>query len=550
MAGRRRGNGQGSLFKRRKSGSWIARWYDHAGKRLEASTRTTDKAAAERILRKWVADTALRREGVIDPKTDRFAAEGRRPIADHIADYTAHCRHVGHAPRHVDQKERHLGRLMDQSGVGRLSDLTADVLECHLRGLRDDGLSARTANFARQIAVAFVEWCVKTGRAERNALKVVPRLDEEKDRRRIRRPLTDAELARLLAVAEPRGRKPWYLAAVLAGLRKGDLQRLTWADLDFDARTITVRGGKSGRTDLLPMHDQLAVELLRLRDTAMALPSALVFPTTVTDLTRLKDFLRAGLAREVVVTDADGGPVMVGKGKRRRPKTKIVAEDEDGRVIDLHAMRTTLGTRLARAGVAPQIAQRIMRHADYRTTLRHYTVLGLADTARAVAELPGVRAAPESAVATGTCDLAPASSPTSSPDNWAANGRSYPRPDARTAGSGAGGHGPRIGPGGPENAAGCRDERPGTTIRDHQAGVAQLVERQPSKLPPQCASAKHSGTCGAGGDNPTSSPTHSIGSRPEDRDLRRLVDAWPSLPEVVRAGIVALVDAAASLDRP
>ncbi len=33
-------------------------------------------------------------------------------------------------------------------------------------------------------------------------------------------------------------------------------------------------------------------------------------------------------------------------------------------------LRTTLGTQLARAGVAPQITQRIMRHADFRTTNR------------------------------------------------------------------------------------------------------------------------------------------------------------------------------------
>src|SRR5262245_56057002 len=43
-----------------------------------------------------------------------------------------------------------------------------------------------------------------------------------------------------------------------------------------------------------------------------------------------------------------------------------------------------LATNLARAGVAPQIAQRIMRHSDYRTTLKHYTVLGLRDTAAAI----------------------------------------------------------------------------------------------------------------------------------------------------------------------
>ena len=135
----------------------------------------------------------------------------------------------------------------------------------------------------------------------------------------------------------------------------------------------------------------------------MALPTARVFPQTVTDRTRVKDFLRAGLAREEVVVDAEGKPVMIGRGKWERPKTRIVTEDAEGRVIDLHAMRTTLGTKLARQGVAPQIAQRIMRHSDYKTTLKHYTVLGLTDTARAVNELPTIEA-PQRAAMTGTED--------------------------------------------------------------------------------------------------------------------------------------------------
>ncbi|MCZ6835828.1 MAG: tyrosine-type recombinase/integrase [Planctomycetota bacterium] len=382
---RRRGNGQGTLFKRDDRSCWIARWYDHAGKRQEQSTRTTDKAAAERILKKRVADVALRRDGVIDPRQDRYSIEGRKPLTDHIADYIAHCRRAGQAPHHVDQKERHLDRMMIGCGATRLADLTADALERHLGGLGEDDLSARSINFARQIAVAFMSWCFKTGRSERNPLTVVPRLDERKDRRRVRRSLTDDEMVAQLAVAEPRGRKAWYLAAVLAGLRKGDLQRLIWTDVDFDAGTIAIPQGKAKRCDLIPMHPQLADVLKRRCDASMAMPKAKVFPQTVTDLTRLKDFLRAGLAHEVIVRDTDGKPVMIGKGKRERPKTRIETIDEDGRVIDLHAMRTTLGTNLARAGVAPQIAQRIMRHSDYRTTLRHYTVLGLTDTTKAVA---------------------------------------------------------------------------------------------------------------------------------------------------------------------
>ena len=413
---RTRSKGAGSLFKRIERGPWIASWYDHDGRRRERSTKTTDKAAAERILAKLVADTALRREGVVDASRDRFATEARRPLAEHAAAYIDHCRHVGHAPRHVAQKERHLQRLIEGQRLARLSDLTADALERHLRTLCDGGLSARSVNFARGIAVAFFAWLVKTGKAEVNPLGVVPKLDESRDRRRIRRPLTDDELARLLAVAREHGRDAWYLAAALAGLRKGDLQRLTWSDVDLDKKTLTIREGKARRVDVLPLHPQLA-EALRARLAARpALGATRVFPETVTDRTRQRDFLRAGLAREEIVTDDAGEPVYIGKGKRRRRKLRVVCVDEDGRVIDLHALRTTLGTKLARAGVAPQIAQRVMRHSDYRTTLAHYTVLGLTDTAGAVNALDPIGPTDrEARRATGTADHRPGSGPADPP---------------------------------------------------------------------------------------------------------------------------------------
>ena len=242
----------------------------------------------------------------------------------------------------------------------------------------------------RQNAVAFYSWCVKTGRARSNPLEQVAKQDELRDRRRVRRPLSDTELAALLDIARAHGREAWYLCAAFAGLRRGDLQRLTWADVNFAENSITLRQGKAKREDIVPMHPQLVESLRRWFTNHPATPAARVFPHTVTDRTRLTDFLRAGIARREVVKDARGEVVMIGEGKRRRSKTRIVAEDEQGRVIDLHALRTTLGTQLARAGVAPQVAQRIMRHGDYRTTLKHYTVLGLEDSARALGALPRI----------------------------------------------------------------------------------------------------------------------------------------------------------------
>jgi integrase len=401
----RRSKGTGELFKHTENGPWIARWYSHSGKRPERSTKTTDRRAAERILNQYLAKDALRREGVVDATLDRHATEARLPLAQHVEAYLAHCERAGFDAEHRASKARHLKKVAEVAGITRLGELTVDALERYLASIKDAKRSARSVNFARQIVVTFMAWAVKTGRVGSNHLKVVAKMDEARDRRRIRRPLTDDELARLLAVAREYGREAWYLAAALAGLRKGDLRAITWADVNFTDSTLTIRQGKAKRVDVVPMHPQLAVALKARLKAHPAMPTARVWSETVGNKTRLMDFVRAGIARWEVVTDKDDKPVYVVRRGKRVPKMRFNVSDELGHVIDLHALRTTLGTRLARAGVAPQVAKSIMRHSDYRTTLSHYTVLGLHDTSAAVAKLPSIGDLPEVAQkATGTCD--------------------------------------------------------------------------------------------------------------------------------------------------
>ena len=358
-------------FRRKKSsGSWTVRYYDHTGRRRDKSTGTSDRRAAERIARDIEAREALYREGVVDPGADRVRQEAARPLREQVSEYLEHCRRRGLSAKHLEEKARYLGRLEAESGVTRLASLTPEALERHLRRMEDGGLAPSTVNTCRRITLAFMSWCKKWGRSGENSLTRVPLRDERGDRRLLRRSFTDEEMARLLAVAEPRGRKAWYMAAALAGLRRGDLQRLRWKDVDFEQSCLRISEGKAKRDDVLPLHPQLARELERHRP-AGASSGDRVFPRTVTDRTRNLDFLRAGLARVEEYVGRDG-----------KLRKRVVTRDEQGRVLDLHAMRTTLGTSLAREGVAPQVAQRILRHQDYRTTLKHYTALELEDTAQ------------------------------------------------------------------------------------------------------------------------------------------------------------------------
>ncbi len=70
-----------------------------------------------------------------------------------------------------------------------------------------------------------------------------------------------------------------------------------------------------------------------------------------------------------------------------------------------------------------------------------------------------------------------------------------------------------------------------------------MVERQLPKLKARSATAEEANACDGTPATPSSTPSSRDGNPPVDADLRRLIDAWPELPAVVRAGILAMVEA-------
>ena len=72
-----------------------------------------------------------------------------------------------------------------------------------------------------------------------------------------------------------------------------------------------------------------------------------------------------------------------------------------------------------------------------------------------------------------------------------------------------------------------------------------VFERRPSKRKTPRTTAEKPNACDNAPVTPSSSPSSSGGNPPLDADLRRLIRAWPTLPEPVRAGIVAMVEAVA-----
>jgi len=350
-----------SIFKRGDRRNYRISYFDHRGRRQEISSHTTDKRTAERIAAKLEAEQALVREGVVDASQASLVQHNRRPLADHVADYLAHCKRAELCSQIIKSRARHLRWIQELTGATRLSDLTAESFERARAELRSQGLSAQTANGRQESVRAFLNWCVKTGRAASNPLRILSKLNVDADRRYLRRALTEEELGRLFEVAKGRGRLLFYAMAFYAGIRRGELCRIQWGDVDLDAGTLTMRKGKAKRTDVIPLHPDLQ-EILREVRPAAATHESRLFPEVVTNQTRVRDFERA----------------------------KIPLIDSKGLRADLHSTRMTLHTMLALRGVPVQVAQRLMRHADYRTTQKHYFHMDTSAAGSALRALPTI----------------------------------------------------------------------------------------------------------------------------------------------------------------
>ena len=396
-----------SIFKRKsdqglRDRPWYIAYSDDNGRRRTVKG-CTDKDATKEMARRLEDDASLRRRGVRSPGEDRIAEEGRRPILVHVREYLTDCESEGQDRLHIANKRSQLQLLVTGTDAQRLSDLDPNAVSRHLHSVSRQGRSARTVNQHRMTAITFVNWCVDKKRLLSNLLagKALKKMDEHQDRRRVRRAMSDEELAWLMNAAPKR--QSLYLTTYWTGLRRSELKAITWSDIDLDGEALRVRHGvgKAKREDWISLRTEV-VEVLRTIKPIGVTGKDRVFPT----VPRIETFHRDCLRARTSWIDAASDPA---ERERREASEFLKRFDAEGRQLDLHGLRTTLGTHLAQNKVAPQVAQRIMRHSDMKVTLTHYTDLRLSDEAAALGTLPTIgtpKVEDEALAATGTEDQA------------------------------------------------------------------------------------------------------------------------------------------------
>lgn len=316
---------------------------------------TPDKSVAAERLRKIVVESQKVAEGLLPSQSLRDAA--KKPLQEHLDLYIATRETKGNSSVYIYDTRRQIETLIHDCDWVHPSDITAISFEQWRNRTKK---YPKTANDYLAAMRAFVRWMCKRNLITADPLTPVDKVKTNVEKKHPRRALTDDEMERLIELSE--WRSPMYLTAVFTGLRRGELESLTWGDVHLDAVVpyLTVRASqsKNGKCESLPLHLDVVMGLksIRPRD---ADPNAAVFKKMYRTKQFQKDLLAAG----------------------------IPYKDDHGRYADFHAFRHTFNTNLAREDVGERTRMGLMRHSDSKLTNKTYTDESQLPTVEAIRRL-------------------------------------------------------------------------------------------------------------------------------------------------------------------
>ncbi len=358
---KKRGNGEGSIS-RRRAGGWMAQYVVHTaeGRKRKTIYGKTRKEVAEKL-----AKATTDRDGglVFDAGTLTVGEYVDRWLSDSVRDTVR---------QRTYERYEQITRLHIKPTLGRikLKTLTPANVRALYREKLDAGLSARTVQYVHVTLHKALGQAVADGLVPRNASEAVkaPRPSKKEIR-----PLSNEQACAFLRMTAEAGDRfeALYVLAVHCGLRAGELLALRWEDVDLEAGTLAVRrslsetrekghifeapkNGKGrnikltvGATEALKRHRKRQREE-RIRLAGLYENHGLVFPNRTGKTMNIKN-----------LTVRSFKPLLKRAGL---PET-----------VRLHDLRHTCATVLLSRGVHPKLVQELLGHKSISITLDTYS---------------------------------------------------------------------------------------------------------------------------------------------------------------------------------
>jgi integrase len=380
-----------SLRRKERSPFWFACYLGADGRRLQVSTKQSNRKKAQAVADAWERAAKLGAEKRLgEAQARRILSEiyevvNNEPLPSSstrdFLDNWVEKRKLDTAPRTQKAYAQIVRDFLVSLGERATRDIS-QVSKADVAKYRDAVLlrtSKASANKVLKYLRVALGAAYKDGLCQDNPaakLDTIKRTDEE---RKQRRPFTLPELKLVLEHASGEW-KGLILFGLYTGQRLGDIARLCWTNVDLQREEIRFVTRKTGRSMIIPLHPVLIEYLESLE--ASDDPDLPVFPKSApiagvaSGDSRLSQqfhtlLVSAGLA-QARSKDATGE----GRSKRRN-----ISE------VSFHSLRHTATSLLKNAGVSETVAMDIIGH-DSKAMSRHYTVVDEPTKRKALSQLP------------------------------------------------------------------------------------------------------------------------------------------------------------------
>jgi len=304
---------------------WVDIW--HEGKRIrkKVGSKSAARATCDRL-------KTESREGRLVPRPVKKYDPTFRELAEMYAQYAKI-----HHKRKRDNSTR-IRRWLDAFGDKSALSIKPHMVEEIIAKMIDEDY--KPATIARELVIlkAILNRAIKNELIEKNPIARVsaPKFDNT-----VVRYLTPDQEERLFN-ALPERLHPIVTVALHTGLRQGELLKLNWEDVDFNAGTLFVRDRKSGESTHVHMNSRVKVVICSFR--------------------KQEDFEGA------IFTDTHGGRM---DARNLRRDFGIAVKKARLAPFRFHDLRHSFASRLAMQGANDRTLQTLMGHKTQRMILRY-----------------------------------------------------------------------------------------------------------------------------------------------------------------------------------
>jgi integrase len=344
----------GSVYKN-KNGNWFARvtFTCSNGKRKDIKRKATDKPKAKEILKALLKQ--LGDEGHTSFESSKMTFNS---LAEHYSKiYLIPAEYIDERKifglRAVERAKICLAHFRQWFGNKKLREITyGDIFNYRSNRLKTTTIHKKTVSVAtinRELSVLrrMFNIALREGWILKNPFSCGEPLIQVSAERRREKILSLEEETRLLKACEHPQRKhlkPFLIALLDTGARKGEMMKLKWSDVNFSTRLITIQAlnTKTLKSRQVAITQRLYDELFILWESSDKSFDSRVFGIT--------DNVRKSFSSVCKIAEIKEGGI-------------------DG--LTLHSLRHTAATRLVKGQLPIQMVGRILGHTQPQTTYRY-----------------------------------------------------------------------------------------------------------------------------------------------------------------------------------